>query len=136
MVATISQPLTSVFDTLPILDLAAPDITIEANRRLANLRAQGPACQVQPVGAVGLLLWADCDRVLRDAQSFSAEEVRQLTKTLSSVKLAWDEGRYADCQRLLDGYWGQLLLSDPVAPPAVSPPRTRLSDRVKTMFRR
>jgi hypothetical protein len=79
-------------------------------------------------------LWIDDVEI--DAQSFSAEEVRQLTKTLSSVKLAWDEGRYADCQRLLDGYWGQLLLSDPVAPPAVSPPRTRLSDRVKTMFRR
>jgi hypothetical protein len=79
-------------------------------------------------------LWIDDVDI--DAQSFSADEVRQLTKTLSSVKLAWEEGRYADCQRLLDGYWGQLLLSEPVAPPAVSPPRARLGDRVKNAFRR
>jgi hypothetical protein len=90
----------------------------------ARLRVKPDSCK----------LWIDDVEI--DAQAFSADEVRQLTKTLSSVKLAWDEGRYADCQRLLDGYWGQLLLSDPVAPPAVSPPRTRLSDRVKTMFRR
>jgi cytochrome P450/ferredoxin-NADP reductase len=76
MVATISQPLTSVFDTLPVLDLAAPDITLEGNRRLADLRVAGPACQVQPLGAIGLLLWSDCDRVLRDAQSFSADFAR------------------------------------------------------------
>jgi hypothetical protein len=79
-------------------------------------------------------LWIDDVEV--DAQSFSPDEVRQLTKTLSSVKLAWEEGRFADCQRLLDGYWGQLLLSEPVAPPLVSPARPRLSDRVKSMFRR
>ncbi|HMF12954.1 MAG TPA: hypothetical protein VKE94_11630, partial [Gemmataceae bacterium] len=95
-------------------------------------RMQNARLRVRPVDSCKLWI----DDVDIDAQSFSADEVRQLTKTLSSVKLAWDEGRYADCQRLLDGYWGQLLLSDPVAPPAVSPPRTRLSDRVKTMFRR
>jgi hypothetical protein len=88
--------------------------------------------RVMPVDSCKLWI----DDVDIDAQSFSADEVRQLTKTLSSVKLAWEEGRYADCQRLLDGYWGQLLLSEPVAPPAVSPPRARLSDRVKNAFRR
>jgi hypothetical protein len=93
---------------------------------------QNARLRVRPVDSCKL--WIDDVEI--DAQSFSADEVRQLTKTLSSVKLAWDDGRYADCQRLLDGYWGQLLLSEPVAPPAVSPPRTRLGDRVKTMFRR
>lgn len=67
---------------------------------------------------------------------FGADEVRQLTKTLASVKLAWEEQRYADCQRLLDGYWGQLLLYEPVAPPAVSPPRTRIGDRMRNVLRR
>jgi len=66
----------------------------------------------------------------------TADEVRQLTKTLASVKLAWEEGRYADCQRLLDGYWGQLLLAEPVAPPAVSPARTRIGDRMRNVLRR
>jgi hypothetical protein len=93
---------------------------------------QNARLRVKPVDSCKL--WIDDVEI--DAQSFSADEVRQLTKTLSSVKLAWDDGRYADCQRLLDGYWGQLLLSEPVAPLTVSPPRTRLGDRVKTMFRR
>ena len=79
-------------------------------------------------------LWIDDVEI--DAQSFSPDEVRQLTKTLSSVKLAFKEGRYADCQRLLDGYWGQLLVSEPVAPLEVSPARPRLGDRLKKMFRR
>lgn len=71
-----------------------------------------------------------------EAQALTSDEVRQLTKTLSSVKLAWKDGRYADCQRLLDGYWGQLLLSEPAARPAESPARPRLSDRMKGIFRR
>jgi hypothetical protein len=88
--------------------------------------------RVRPVDACKLWI----DDVDIDAQSFSADEVRQLTKTLSSVKLAWEEGRYADCQRLLDGYWGQLLLSEPVAPPALAPARTRQGERAKNAFRR
>jgi hypothetical protein len=88
--------------------------------------------RVKPIDSCKLWI----DDVDIDAQSFSADEVRQLTKTLSSVKLAWEEGRYADCQRLLDGYWGQLLLSEPVAPPVVPPVRARLSERVKNALRR
>jgi hypothetical protein len=64
------------------------------------------------------------------------DEVRQLTKTMASVKLAWEERRYADCQRLLDGYWGQLLLSEPNAPPAKMPVRTRIGKRVPNALRR
>jgi hypothetical protein len=95
-------------------------------------RIQNARLRIKP--ADSCRLWIDDVEI--DAQSFSLDEVRQLTKTLSSVKLAWEEGRYADCQRLLDGYWGQLLLSEPVAPPLLSPARSRLSDRVKSMFRR
>ncbi len=93
---------------------------------------QDARLRVKPVDSCKLWI----DDVDIDAQSFSADEVRQLTKTLSSVKLAWEEGRYADCQRLLDGYWGQLLLSEPVAPPMVPAARARLSERVKNAFRR
>src|SRR5262249_35083324 len=87
---------------------------------------------VRPVDSCKL--WIDDAEI--DAQSFSADELRQLTKTLSSVKLAFDEGRYADCQRLLDGYWGSLLASEPIAPASPSAERPRMGERVKTLFRR
>jgi hypothetical protein len=78
-------------------------------------------------------LWVDDVEI--GSQSFSTDEVRQLTKTLSSVKLAWEAGRYADCQRLLDGYWGQLLLAEPAQsrPPSDRP---RFGDRLRNKFRR
>jgi cytochrome P450/ferredoxin-NADP reductase len=76
MSTPVALPITTAFDTLPILDLAAADITSEGNRRLATLRAAGALCQVQPIGALGLLRWADCDRVLRDATTFSAAFAR------------------------------------------------------------
>jgi len=44
----------------------------------------------------------------RPPSGLTAEELKQLAKTLSSARLAIEESRYADCQRLLDGYWGQL----------------------------
>jgi hypothetical protein len=66
----------------------------------------------------------------------SADEVRQLTKTVSSVRLAWEENRYADCQRLLDGYWAQLLLDEPVEPGPVSASKLRLGERLRNKFRR
>ncbi len=68
------------------------------------------------------------------APGLGDDQVRQLTKTMASVKLAWEEERYADCQRLLDGYWGQLLLPEPGAPPATTP--TRIGDRVRNALRR
>jgi hypothetical protein len=51
------------------------------------------------------------DAYLRAGQEagVTVNDLRQLTKTLSSARLALEEGRYADCQRLLDGYWGRLL---------------------------
>jgi cytochrome P450 len=72
MATTVTQPAESNLDALPAFDLAAPDITFESNQRLAALRATGPACRVEPIGALGLLRWDDCDHVLRDATTFSA----------------------------------------------------------------
>ncbi|HEY2250377.1 MAG TPA: hypothetical protein VGH74_04920 [Planctomycetaceae bacterium] len=92
---------------------------------------QNARLSVRPVDACKL--WVDDVEI--GAQSYSSDEVRQLTKTLSSVKLAWEAGRYADCQRLLDGYWGQLLLAEPGAttPTADKP---RLGDRPRGKLRR
>ncbi len=103
-------------------------------------RLQNARLQVKPVDSCKL--WIDDVEI--DAQPFGADDVRQLTKTLSSVKLACKEGRYADCQRLLEGYWGQLLIADPVAAPAVAPDvapdvapsRHGLGDRMRKIFRR
>ena len=92
---------------------------------------QNARLSVRPVDSCKL--WVDDVEI--GAQSFSTDEVRQLTKTLSSVKLAWEAGRYADCQRLLDGYWGQLLLAEPAAAPPISD-KPRLGDRLRNKFRR
>src|ERR1700704_4392690 len=72
MVTGSTEKLTAGFDALPVLDVATLDKTTEGNRRLAALRTAGPVCQVQPIGALGLLRWADCDRVLRDPTTFSS----------------------------------------------------------------
>jgi cytochrome P450/ferredoxin-NADP reductase len=72
MSTTLTTPARTGLDTLPVLDLAAPDITLQSNGRLAALRAAGPACRVEPIGALGVLRWGDCDHVLRDAATYSA----------------------------------------------------------------
>jgi hypothetical protein len=71
-----------------------------------------------------------------DQTAGTVDDLRQLTKTVSSVRLAWEERRYADCQRLLDGYWGQLLLDEPLEPAPVSTTRLRFGERLRNKFRR
>jgi hypothetical protein len=53
-----------------------PEFTIEGNRLLAELRAKGPLCRVEPLGSLEFLRWADCDAILRDFRAFSAEFAR------------------------------------------------------------
>jgi cytochrome P450/ferredoxin-NADP reductase len=67
-----SNPLPAGFDALPVLDLSDPNFTREGNRLLAELRAKGPVCRVEPLGMLGFLRWADCDGILRDFRTFSA----------------------------------------------------------------
>jgi cytochrome P450 len=72
MVTSVNNPVPAGFDALPVLDLRNPDFTVEGNRLLAELRAKGPICRVEPLGALGFLRWADCDAILRDFRTFSA----------------------------------------------------------------
>jgi cytochrome P450 len=69
---SVNNPVPAGFDALPVLDLRDPNFTVEGNRILAELRAKGPVCRVEPLGALGFLRWADCDAILRDFRTFSA----------------------------------------------------------------
>src|SRR5499427_6866860 len=73
MATSMNNPVPADFDALPVLDLRNPNITFEGNRILAELRAKGPVCRVEPLGALGFLRWAECDGILRDFRSFSVE---------------------------------------------------------------
>ena len=77
MSTPVNNPVPVGFDTLPILDLRNPNFTIEGNRLLAELRAKGPLCHVEPLGLLGFLRWADCDAILRDFRTFSAVFARE-----------------------------------------------------------
>jgi cytochrome P450/ferredoxin-NADP reductase len=69
----LSNPVPAGFDSLPVLDLRDPNFTALGNRLLAELRAKGPVCRVEPWGALGFLRWAECDSILRDFKTFSVE---------------------------------------------------------------
>ncbi|MBV9131809.1 MAG: cytochrome P450, partial [Chloroflexi bacterium] len=72
MSTTLATPSSVDFRSLPVLDVAQPDLVREGNHRLAELRTAGPVCQIQPTGSIGFLRWADCDAILRDARTFSS----------------------------------------------------------------
>lgn len=60
-------------------------------------------------------LWLDDVEIELDP--WTTDDVKSLTKHLSAVRLAFDERRFADCQRLLESYWGQMLFAEPTANP-------------------
>src|SRR6516162_5570911 len=78
MAAGVNNPVPAGFDALPVLDLRKPNFTVEGNRLLAELRARGPVCRIEPLGALGFLRWADCDAILRDFKTYSAAFARSL----------------------------------------------------------
>ena len=48
MSADLNNPVPAGFDSLPVLDLRDPNFTVLGNRLLAELRAKGPVCRVEP----------------------------------------------------------------------------------------
>jgi hypothetical protein len=79
-------------------------------------------------------LWIDDVEIRRSR--LSRDDLRQLTKVSSAVTIAWDEGRYADCERLLDGYWGRLSFDE--TPPIDKPEHdtSRTAEGWRKLFRR
>ncbi|HTD15362.1 MAG TPA: hypothetical protein VK673_09295 [Chthoniobacterales bacterium] len=55
--ASVNSALRAGFDARPVLDLRDPNFTVEGNRLLAELRAKGSLCRVEPLGVLGLLRW-------------------------------------------------------------------------------
>src|SRR4029077_21130350 len=49
---SVNNPVPAGFDALPALDFRDPNFTVEGNRILAELRAKGPVCRVEPLGAL------------------------------------------------------------------------------------
>jgi hypothetical protein len=48
--------------------------------------------------------------IAADADPLSADELRRLAKMSLEIRLVWVDKRFAECQRLLDSYWGQYLM--------------------------
>jgi hypothetical protein len=49
------------------------------------------------------------DDVLVTLDPLTEDERRELTMTVASLRTAWKESRWADCQRLLSSYWARFL---------------------------
>ena len=64
------------------------------------------------------------------------DDLRQLTKVYSAVILARNEKRYADCQRLLESYWGQLLFDETTTDPQDATGGKSAQRRLPKLFRR
>jgi hypothetical protein len=139
--AKIEGTAVSISETqVTVADEALADFKQRIERLNANMRTaaqkNSSAIAARRPAESGETRQAGWEDAARPPESLSGDEVRQLTKTVSSVKLAWEEGRYADCQRMLDGYWGQLLLSMPVETPPQSPARPKVTGRLRDKLKR
>lgn len=101
-------------------------------KHLPGERLQSPRIRLE-LQAQGQL-WVDDVEV--STQWLTPEDMRQLTKTVSGIRLAWDERRYADCQRLLESYWGQFVFFEEGQPSTVAPDSTARGQRVKALLQR
>ncbi len=99
-----------------------PQIEIESAKVRIEMREDGK-------------LWID-DVELK-TQQLSLQEQRQITKTYAALNLAWEEKRYADCQRLLNSYWVQRLIqSDSAATEESKQNETHSQQRPASLLRR
>jgi hypothetical protein len=136
--ATVRLAFEAEFDGRPQIQEAVVEVGPQWQRylfRVRNLPPQGLQnarirVEMQRPGR----LWIDDVEIHR--QRFTPDDVRQLTKSLSAARLAWDEQRYADCQRLLDGYWGRFLLEDDESAPTVEGSIQQIGNHRRGLFRR
>jgi hypothetical protein len=142
----LEQPLVNVAEVhVHIADEVLAGLAQRIERLSANMRTAAQASAKPPVAESPETVeqrktrQVNWETEARQPDSLDGDELRQLTKTVSSVKLAWEEGRYADCQRMLDGYWGQLLLAMPMDPtpvrvlrPSMVRPKVTATPREKT----
>jgi hypothetical protein len=56
-------------------------------------------------------IWLDDFEVL--PQQLTPEDEKRLMRFIATIRLAWEEERYADCSRLINGYWGRFLTDLP-----------------------
>ena len=107
------QPRTS-----PIALHSRPD----SIRRTARNRNPSRTNRRSPAPPTGRLIatvhaWIDVrQRRTHRRSPLSADDLHQLAKISLEITLAWEERRFAECQRLLDSYWGRYLLMDAERP--------------------
>ena len=101
------------------------DISVDAEWRPYVFRVHDIPVDQIAYARIGITVLEPCrvwiDDVDMRLHHVSSDDVRQLTKTFASVALAWEEERYADCARLLDGYWGQYLFQVPASDATENP---------------
>lgn len=87
---------------------------------IPNGRLEDATIRIELMGAGQL--WIDDAQL--EMRAATTEDVKQLTKTYSAVSLAWDNGRIADCERLLDSYWGRFLFGGATPASAINATQT------------
>ena len=103
--------------------------------RVANLPKEGlrdVRLRVETID--GGRLWIDDVDI--KTHRLTPQNSRQLSKTLAAARLALNEKRYADCQRLLDSYWGRFLLENQQPVLSKRDDRVRFGERLRRIFRR
>ncbi|MBX9720911.1 MAG: cytochrome P450, partial [Candidatus Obscuribacterales bacterium] len=78
MVVNLTRVVPAGFETFPVLDLRDAAFHEDVNGCLRELRKKSVVCRIEPLGVTGLLKWNECDTVLRDFKTFSAEFERSL----------------------------------------------------------
>lgn len=84
--------------------------------------------QLSSVGSIWI------DDVEMFPQRITPNDERQLTRNLSAIRLAWQEQRYTDCLRLLEGYWARFLTDAPRTSTSGEPRLPQLGTRYRELI--
>lgn len=94
----------------------------------AELKEATLGIQFSSVGSI----WVDDVEMF--PQRITPNDERQLTRNLSAIRLAWQEQRYSDCLRLLDGYWARFLTDAPHTSTSSEPRLPQLGTRYRELI--